>query len=197
MHKGEWLDLLNLSHEPFSYTKDYTCGHSGCGREVGSNKGWFYKDKLSGTPFAFMYICPICNCPTFFDHWGSQIPGVRIGSNIDHLPQEIALLYDEIRKVTSQEAFTAAVMACRKLLMHIAIEKGAQENLKFVEYVDYLLSKHYAPPGSKQWVDKIRQKGNEANHEIVIMSKNDAIEIITFIEMLLKFIYEFPNKANP
>gem|GEM_PF-4099673 len=29
------------------------------------------------------------------------------------------------------------------------------------------------------------------------MSKNNALEIINFLEMLLKFIYEFPGRVNP
>ena len=48
-------------------------------------------------------------------------------------------------------------------------------------------------PIPKDWVDHIRRKGNEANHEIVSMSRDDAKDLIIFIEMLLKFMYEFPN----
>jgi hypothetical protein len=46
-------------------------------------------------------------------------------------------------------------------------------------------------------VDHIRKKGNEANHEIAIMSRTDAEELISFIEMLLKFMYEFPARIPP
>jgi hypothetical protein len=92
-------------------------------------------------------------------------------------------------------AYTAAVLACRKILMHIAVEKQAQENQSFVVYVEYLAGKHYVPPGGEGWVDHIRKKGNEANHEIKLMSKADAEELITFVEMLLKLIYEFPARV--
>jgi hypothetical protein len=40
-----------------------------------------------------------------------------------------------------------------------------------------------------------RQKGNEATLEIHVMSRADAEELISFVEMLLKFIYEFPAKV--
>jgi len=43
-------------------------------------------------------------------------------------------------------------------------------------------------------VDHIRKKGNEANHEIILMDKKDAENLITFIEMLLKVIYDFPAR---
>ena len=49
------------------------------------------------------------------------------------------------------------------------------------------------PPNGKVWVDYIRQRGNEANHEIALMTQQDAEALITFVEMLLRFIYEFPG----
>ena len=76
--------------------------------------------------------------------------------------------------------------------MHIAVAKGAPVGKNFIEYVEYLTANHYVPPDAKGWVDHIRTKGNEANHEIVISSKTDAQELISFLEMLLKVIFEFP-----
>lgn len=90
-------------------------------------------------------------------------------------------------------AYTAAVLAGRKLLMHIAVSQGAEPGKSFLFYVDYLVDNHYAPPKSKVWVDKIRAHGNEATHEITLKTKSDAQEIIVFSEMLLKFNFEFPN----
>ena len=49
------------------------------------------------------------------------------------------------------------------------------------------------PPNGKKWVDAIRQKGNEANHEIHLMGEKDARNIVRFSEMLLRFIYDMPN----
>ena len=77
--------------------------------------------------------------------------------------------------------------------MNIAVEKGASKNLKFIEYVNHLSDNGYVPPDGKSWVDHIRQKGNEATHEIQLMDKKDAEDLILFSEMLLKFIYEFPS----
>ncbi len=81
--------------------------------------------------------------------------------------------------------------------MHVAVEKGAAPGRSFLEYVEYLAQKGYIPPDGKGWVDHIRQKGNEANHEIKVMTAQDAGDLITFLEMLLKFIYEFPAKVAP
>ena len=77
--------------------------------------------------------------------------------------------------------------------MNIAVEQGGSEGLKFIEYVNYLSDKGYVPPNGKHWVDHIRKKGNEATHEIALMSDIDAKDLLGFIEMLLRFIYEFPK----
>ena len=79
--------------------------------------------------------------------------------------------------------------------MHIAVENEAAKGKSFLHYVKYLSDKGYVPPNGKGWVDLIRKKGNEANHEINLMSKDDAEQLISFLEMLLKFIYEFPAKV--
>jgi len=80
--------------------------------------------------------------------------------------------------------------------MHIAVKKGAPEGGTFVSYVNYLSDNHYVPPDAKDWVDHIRTKGNEANHEIVLMTKEDAEDLVAFVEMLLRIMFEFPHKAK-
>src|SRR6266571_7617624 len=106
-------------------------------------------------------------------------------------------LYEEARRCSSQNCFTAAVLLCRKMLMNIAVAQGATEGLRFIEYVTYLSDKGFVPPNGKHWVDHIRKKGNEATHEIALMAEGDAKELISFIEMLLRFIYEFPSLVPP
>lgn len=76
--------------------------------------------------------------------------------------------------------------------MHIAVSKGAKAGDSFVFYVEYLAAQNYVPPDAKPWVDHIRTKGNEANHEIHMAAKEDAEDLISFSEMLLKVIFEFP-----
>jgi hypothetical protein len=90
---------------------------------------------------------------------------------------------------------TGAVLLCRKILMNVAVSKGAAEGEQFIKYVEYLDAKGYVPPDGKKWVDHIRQKGNEATHEIKRMWQYDGEKLITFTEMLLRFVYEFPAKV--
>lgn len=77
--------------------------------------------------------------------------------------------------------------------MNIAVHQGAKENMKFIEYVEYLSNQGFVPPNGKVWVDHIRNKGNEATHEIALMAEADAKNLMSFVEMLLRFVYEFPG----
>ena len=79
--------------------------------------------------------------------------------------------------------------------MHVAVESGADVGLKFVQYVEYLWEQHYVPPNAKGWVDHIREKGNEATHEIVQMGREEAEQLISFTEILLKLVYELPQRV--
>lgn len=170
--------------------KEYSCGF--CGRAVASDKGY----ATAQAPQAFVYICPNCKQPSyFFDSTITQIPGVIPGNEVGSVPDNVNTLYREARKCVSIGANTAAVLACRKLLMSIAVAQGAEAGATFLAYVNYLAEQGYVPPNGRGWVDHIRNKGNEATHEIQLMSQDDASELILFSEMLLKFIYEFPARV--
>lgn len=169
-------------------SKQFRCGY--CGNIVATPTGFLDKNA-----FNFIYICPHCDKPSYFDSSGKQIPGVSPGNEVENLPTELNSLFREARNSVSVGAYTASVLACRKLLMNIAVTQGAEEGKPFIFYVDYLAASGYVPPNGKAWVDHIRKKGNEAAHEIALMKVSDAEELIVFVEMLLKFIYEFPAKV--
>ena len=171
----------------------YSCGF--CGDKVSSDKGYKIgaQSDGSGKQIGGIYICPNCQGPTFFAPDKKQYPGPTIGNSVKFIPDNLQSLYEEARNCFKCLCYTSSVLICRKMLMNIAVEKGAKTNLKFIEYVEYLSSEGYLPPDGKTWVDHIRKKGNEATHEIKVMEEQDAKDLIIFLEMLLKFVYEFPR----
>jgi hypothetical protein len=94
----------------------------------------------------------------------------------------------------SVAAYTAGAMVCRKMLMNIAVTEGAKPKLPFADYVKFLEEKGFVAPNCRMWVDHIRQKGNEAVHEIPETTQEDLAELLTFLRMLLQIVYEFPGK---
>jgi hypothetical protein len=110
--------------------------------------------------------------------------------------EEVKALYKEARNCMKVNAYTAAVMCCRKLLMNVAVTEGADEGLKFWQYVKYLSDKGHITVNARKWVDHIRDKGNDTNHEIEMMSRQDAEQLIKFSEMLLRTMYEYPAEVE-
>jgi hypothetical protein len=176
-------------------SREYTCGY--CGKPLASEK-CYVGDLTTGvrgeilTGQAHVYVCHFCTRPTYFDPSGAQVPGVCFGNDVAGIDDDsVRDLYGEARRATGANCYTASVLCCRKLLMHVAVHKGAKKGENFASYVEYL-GKNYVTPNSVGWVDRIRDKGNEANHEIMIAKPDDAKELLAFVEMLLKLIYEFP-----
>ena len=168
----------------------YRCGY--CGNDVASETGLGAAGNAAN-----IRICPQCNVPTFFSYTGLQIPGPKPAGTLSKLPELIDALYEEARSSRSANAFTGTVMLCPKLLMHIATEKGAEKNKGFAFYVDWLISERYAPRGAEEWVTYIKDRSNEANHEIVLMSKDDADGLLSLTEQLLRNVYELPGLVPP
>lgn len=177
-----WVTVCELP------SKRFTCGHCGC--DVSADRGY-----TAGNALFRIYICHACGKPTFFDQNTRpvQVPGSPYGGPVHDIPDPmITEMYEEAKRCVSANCPTAAVLCCRKLLMHISTSKGAPPNQTFQSYVQFLADQHYIPPDAKDWVDIIRQVGNEANHEIKLMGQIEARELIDFSEMLLRVIYEFP-----
>src|SRR5258708_25166893 len=165
--------------------RPFVCGY--CDNQVAADLGWDTSDGAYQ-----LRICPQCSAPTFLYDRSEQVPSTSYGKPISELPADIGLLYEEARSAVSHSAPTAAILCSRKVLMHVAVDKGAKAGESFQSYVSFLADNHFIPAGAKEWVDKIRAAGNEANHEIVIKTDAEAQSMIDFVEMLLKVVYEYP-----
>ena len=179
-----WLGLKLIG------SHDYRCGY--CSKNVASKDGW-----VTDANAASILICPHCNGPTFFSRYMKQWPGPREGEDVSELPEDVQSVYGEARDSLSVNAFTGSVMLCRKILMNIAVSKGATIGLQFAAYVEWLVNEGYAPKGSDGWLKYIKDRGNEANHEIVSMTREDAIGVLRFTEQLLRNMFELPSLVPP
>ena len=160
----DWNNIYDVG----SFT--YQCG--ACGERTTGRFGIWRIDRDEQRVRARVVICSHCGRPTYFESINQIYPKPRYGQNVEGITDGgVAELYNEARYCTSYGAFTSAVMLCRKILMHVAVSLGAKLNQSFKEYVDYLDREGYTPPKGKDWVDDIRDKGNEANHEILLFPR--------------------------
>lgn len=80
--------------------------------------------------------------------------------------------------------------------MHIAVGvAGSKPGKSFVEYVDALEGAGYLTTGLKPVVDKIRARGNTANHELPASTETECITTLAITEHLLRSVYELPGLA--
>lgn len=182
---GEWNEIEELE------SKIYKCGY--CGEKISVNKGYEFNDRLGNAVYDIR-ICHNCNRPTFFDQYDNQTPGVLYGDEVEYLSSEVKELYDEARNCFSVNAFTSSILCCRKLLMNCAVDQGAKEGQRFVEYINFLEENHYIPKNINGCIDKIRKLGNEGTHKIESKTKEEAELAIDFTSLVLKMIYEAPGK---
>lgn len=177
----EWKDVRQLE------SRDFVCGY--CGKDVSSSRG--YSDSAGA---ARIYICHRCSRPTFV-LGPVQVPGPLSAAEIEHLPPAVEGLWGEARRGSTVRVWTLVVMACRKMLMNVAVDQGAREGLKYSAYVEWI-AKNKLAPGNEDWVERIRDNGGEANHEIQASSEDDARDLMDFLEHLLRTVYEFPVRMR-
>lgn len=175
--------------------KTWVCKY--CGAAVGSTYGYYseknVKDHSYKVKDSAVYICPMCASPTYYEDIATNngVTDHLPGTDISGLPQELEALHKEMRICITAGCYTSAVLVARKMLMHMSVDKGAVTGRSFKYYVKYLSDNHYVPPNSDAWVDHIREKGNEANHEIVLMDGDEAMLLLRFLEGLFRINYEF------
>jgi len=173
---------------------DGTCGH--CGRVVNAAVIAFTQDRPD-MPSARWTRCTGCGEGSYVASNGHTFPGPRIGRDVEGLPDLVAEAYAEARDCAGVNAFTACEMTCRKILMHIAVDKGANERgITFKGFIDYLEQKNHVTPAMKPWVDVIRQHGNVAVHELPQADAKRALGTLTFTEHLLRNVYEMEHLAR-
>jgi hypothetical protein len=170
----------------------FTCGH--CGRDVSGAVLANTNDHL-GRPVRWLQ-CTSCHEASVQSSGGTIYPAGKFGPNIEGLPPDVAAAYDEARRCLGVDAFTAAEGMCRKILMHVAVDKEAKEGDTFAAYIDYLATAGYVTPPMKGWVKLIKDHGNKANHKLEASDRARAEGTLTFTAQLLRNVYEMEHLAE-
>jgi uncharacterized protein DUF4145 len=123
-------------------------------------------------------------------------PPMPFGPDVIGLPQDVKRAYYEARRCIGVGAYTAAELMCRKILMHVGVDKGAKEGQKFAAYLTYLESHGYVTPPMKGWVELIKDHGNAATHELPSTTRQRAESTLMFTAELLRLVYEMEHMAQ-
>ena len=186
----------------FTDASNCVCGNcnSNIGLDVFLKFGYRVEDTTSYREKDDYYYevgqCPVCGKPVIHDVKNDvTYPPSNNFELILHLPEDIDRLYNEMSLSYAVGGYTCVVITARTMISHIAIEKGANENSTFKDYVDYLVKEYFPSSSSTQWIDKIRTLANLSVHHLKIANKRDAELCMKFTVAILKNIYEFPNSV--
>lgn len=143
---------------------------------------------------AYIYICSNCSRPTLVVPDQPYSPRPKPGDNVPNLPEPVAKLYDEIRASIQAGAYTGAILLARTLINHVAFDQCGTEGT-FKKQIEALDKERLLPKGSKEWVDEMKDIGNEVTHELKICDPETAEHVLSFTHMLLSLVYDFPNRV--
>ena len=164
--KGHGHIIRETGGSPTSW-HSYVCGH--CKKSVSGLVAASF-DKPEG-PIKWL-LCPSCVDGSVLTKNGVLYPFESFGPELQGVPPETNEAYNEARRCFSVNAYNACELLCRKILMHIAVDKGAKAGDKFENYITYLENEGYVTPPMRAWVDLIRKHGNEATHQPSSRDKN-------------------------
>ncbi len=140
-------------------------------------------------------ICTGCGHGSVYDN-GILYPSSKFGPIIEGLPKDVLNAYEEARTCFSVNAFTACELVCRKILMHVAVDKGAKEDEAFSYYLTLLGEQGYITPPMTKWVALIKKHGGKATHLIEAPDRKRAESTLMFTAELLRLIYEMEHMAD-
>ena len=169
----------------------YTCGH--CNTQVSGAVVSSYSclKGEKGGPRKYIKWLLCTNCVEGSVQTSEQLfPGAPFGPLLEGLPNDVQEAYTEAKRCMEVNAFTAAELICRKILMHVAVEKGAKEGGSFAAYLTHLEKSGYVTPPMKGWVDLIRKHGNKATHKLASPSQERSESTVMLTAELLRLIYE-------
>lgn len=138
--------------------------------------------------------CPACGDGAVVTMSGTAYPAAPAGGPVDHLPADVAQAWREARTAHAVAAYTASEIMCRKILMHMAVDAaGSIPGDTFKNYIEHLDKAGYIHPGLRPSVEKIKDRGNAANHELPPSTEADSLATLKITEHMLKGIYEIPS----
>jgi len=173
------------------FTISYTCAK--CERDV---SGAVVAGAADGVEVVRWLQCPDCGDGAVQRIDKNTYPGVAFGMKLEGLPGEVEVAYTEARNCMAVDAYGACELVCRKILMCVAVEKGAKEGEPFSSYLTYLGEKGFITNAMMGWVEIIRENGNKATHEIEKVEKKRAESTIMFTAELLRLVYEMEFMAQ-
>lgn len=139
-------------------------------------------------------MCPHCGTGAVRQSDDTISPSGILGEAVEGLSTAAEQTYAEACKCMTVAAYTACELMCRKLIMHMGAENGANPRDPFGAHLTALEDAGFITAPVKSWADRIRGNGNDATHGEASTTKERAADTMAFTVMLLRLVYEMPHR---
>jgi hypothetical protein len=127
----------------------------------------------------------------------SFFPCREISRSPDHVPVAAARAFVEGAESLKDGRYTAAVAMFRRTI-DVATKQLSEEVRAWglEKRIDKFAKEGLLTKGLQEWAHKIRLEGNEAMHELEEPTKEQAVELQLFTELMLTYLYTLPAKVK-
>jgi hypothetical protein len=172
--------------------QEIACGN--CGMKVAADVVAHGSQKHEEAKGVLWLLCPNCHDGSVLTKSGAVWPVAPVVGAIANLPEDVARAWKEAQSAHAVAAHTAAEMMCRKILMHLAVDvAGGKAGGTFKGFIDDLDKAGYISAGLKPAIEKIKDRGNTANHDLPASTAADSLITLRITEHLLRGVYEIPG----
>lgn len=184
-------------------TEPYTCGY--CGHSVHARilaKTYAPFMTTMGMTDQLADVICLCECGRITTIHKDVISDIQVPEPKPYKSDKkwdagVAALFDEAADCFTRNAYTATAMLCRRILMVLACNKKAEPGLRFVQYVDYLAEEVFKDERAHETLTDIKDIGNEANHELEDVSRDEGLFVLEATFHLLNSVYSLPSLRRP
>jgi hypothetical protein len=174
------------------------CRQIGTATQRGS---YNYLAEEIGEPLEVAFLdCDLCRNPLVLErYYNYETQGFSGGRFIfprrqtpgGKVPRAVREAYAEAIKCRDAEAFTAAILMCRRALEAIAEEKKAQGRSLYHK-LENLKNSGFIPEEMFEWFSLLREMGNDAAHSTqVTHTDKDADDTIDFVLAITEYVYTY------
>lgn len=114
----------------------------------------------------------------------------------EKIPEPIKTDFREALVCEAAGSYRGAAALARRTLQVICIDKGAPENKKLHQQVDWLFDNNIVTNEIKEWAHEVRYVGNDAAHpNATDVTREDARDILELLQSMCEVLYIAPARA--
>jgi len=146
-------------------------------------------------------VCTSCDSPIVLyqerdgGDWGTPTQEYPAADRqLPHsVPQRIRTDFEEAQRCMRSQSYTAGAIMARRVVETLRKEQGYTKG-KLFDALKSMKDDGVIDSRLYDWADTAREVGNEGAHEPTPVSREDAEEVLRFVEALVDYLYVFQKR---